>query len=84
LSSRQLSINKQQSLDKNRRQDNEKTSFADNTYEMKSDFRVTMVKMFQMQISDFWSLTFSLGIATWLLVIIFEPGYYNMVIGYQV
>jgi hypothetical protein len=79
-----LSISKQQSLDKNRRQDNEKTSSADNTYEMKSDFRVTTVKMLQVLISDFWSLTFSLGIGAWLLVIIFEPGHCNMVIGYQV
>jgi hypothetical protein len=82
LSNGQFSITKQQSLDKNRRHDNEKTPSADNTYEMIVDFRVIMFKMLQMLISDFWSLTFSLGIGTWLLVIIFEPGYCNLVIGY--
>ena len=43
----QLSITKQPSSDKNRRQDNEKAPSADNTYEMMADFRVIMFKVFQ-------------------------------------
>jgi len=34
LSNKQLPITRQQSLNKNRSQDNEKTPFADNIYEM--------------------------------------------------